>query len=74
MSIYLHNVDFFENREEGILLTIDGAAKGMEGNIQMHGKKYKMKLFILSVLGVPKQWIFILIIRIETKSVLLYLL
>jgi O-acetyl-ADP-ribose deacetylase (regulator of RNase III) len=33
MSIYLHNVDIFKNREEGIILTVDGAAKGMEGNI-----------------------------------------
>ena len=33
MSICLHNLDLFENREDGIILTVDGAAKGMEGNI-----------------------------------------
>jgi len=33
MSINLHNIDFFENKEEGIILTVDGASKGMEGNM-----------------------------------------
>ena len=42
MSITIHHADIFKNQEEGILLTVDGAAKGMEGNIaRRFGREYQ---------------------------------
>ncbi|MCE2029472.1 hypothetical protein [Sessilibacter corallicola] len=33
MTIKLFHADIFQNQDEGIVLTVDGAARGMEGNI-----------------------------------------